>query len=999
MRKRLLKMITLVVLMLTISIGAFAIPANKQAVTVRQPNGKTLTFVLGGDEYVNWATTLDQYTLVRNSEGIFTYGVLDENGDLVASKYIASNANERSGEEIAFLSTLPVNLFYSDRQIELKKQNAPASRPANSDAKYPSIGTVKLLVILVGFSDKPFTYTNQNFVDLVSAENYNGTGSVKDYYKDNSDGQFIMDIDVAGPYTLPNTMAYYGGNNSYGSDQNMDYFVRHAIDAANPDVDFSDYDNDGDNRVDAIHIIFAGTPESSTGNDNEIWPHRSSVSPNIVKDNVRFGPYSCSAEKRNSVSMDGIGTICHEFGHVLGFPDFYDTDYTGSNGQAVVPGDWDLMSSGSYLNNCATPAGLTGLERQIANWAQPIVLTEGANGLYLPAINDSSVFYKIDLGNDNEFLMLEHRRKTRWDAYIPGEGMLIYHAQQNRLDRWLENQWNDINVTPNNRGWYIVPATGNNGHTETANAPFPGTSGNSNFTNTTTPANTLMNGTPTNKPITSIQYQNDTVITFNFMSNLPAVSTGAVTSSTITSISATVSGTILYYGDSTISERGAVWSISQQALRDLDQDSITTNVSSSTDEIFTVELTGLVPSSTIYYRAYAESATGTSYGEVKQFNTPSGLGTLLTQAATGVDSTHATIKGKIINLGEGELVEKGFVVSTDENNELTLESATMIQPDSTDANNVFYFTFDTLTEGMTYYFKAYLTTTLGTAYGTRRSFTTTFPAIENNVISSNQAFCLGETPQLLTGTEPTGGRGNFTYQWQQKGRTGSWVNATQESTNQNYQPEAITDSTYYRRIVTSNGVVEHISNTVLLDVKISRGGMISENISNDTIALGEETGLLKLNNYRGTIIDWERSIDDQAWESLNFNERNYPGETPTTEGTYTYRVKVQLDQCPSEYSAEKALYVKDYSSIQDVEAIFDYTVLPNPTTSQITITSDEAKAESLTITNVLGQEIIKETNCNINGKVIDLSSFESGVYFLNIKQGNKQATKQIILKK
>ncbi len=173
-----------------------------------------MTFVLGGDEYVNWATTLDQYTLVRNSEGIFTYGVLDENGDLVASKYIASNANERSGEEIAFLSTLPVNLFYSDRQIELKKQNAPASRPANSDAKYPSIGTVKLLVILVGFSDKPFTYTNQNFVDLVSAENYNGTGSVKDYYKDNSDGQFIMDIDVAGPYTLPNTMAYYGGNNS-----------------------------------------------------------------------------------------------------------------------------------------------------------------------------------------------------------------------------------------------------------------------------------------------------------------------------------------------------------------------------------------------------------------------------------------------------------------------------------------------------------------------------------------------------------------------------------------------------------------------------------------------------------------------------------------------------------------------------------------------------------------------------------------------------------------
>ncbi len=1000
MRKKLLKTMTLVVLMLTISIGAFAIPANKQAITVRQPNGKTLTFVLGGDEYVNWATTLDQYTLVRNDQGVFTYGVLNENGDLVASKYIASNANERSAEEIAFLSTLPVNLFYSDAQIELKKQNSPASLPANSDAKYPSIGTVKLLVILVGFSDLPFTYTNQNFVDLVSEENYNGTGSVKDYYKDNSDEQFIMDIDVAGPYTLPNSMAYYGGNNSWGSDQNMDYFVRHALNAADPDVNFADYDNDGDNRVDAIHIIFAGTPESSTGIDNEIWPHRSSVSPNIVKDGRVFGPYSCSAEKRNSVAMDGIGTICHEFGHVLGFPDFYDTDYTGSGGQSAVPGDWDLMSSGSYLNNSATPAGLTGIERQIANWAQPIILTTTSENLYLPAINDSAVFYKIDLGNNNEFLMLEHRRKTRWDAHIPGEGMLIYHAQQNRINNWLNNGQNNINVTPSNRGWYIVPATGNDAHTETSNAPFPGLSGNSNFTNTTTPANTLMNGTPTNKPITSIQYYNDSVITFNFMSSLPAISTGAVVASSITSISATVSGTVLYYGDSTISEQGIVWSVNQQALRDLDEDSINTAQAESIAETFTVGLTSLIPSTTIYYRAYAVSATGTSYGEVRQFNTPSGLGTILTRPATGIDSVHATLAGRIAGLGEGEYVEKGFVVSTDSDNALTLESSWSVSTTEPVQIGIDYtMTLDTLTEGMTYYFKAYVTTTLGTAYGTKRNFTTTFPEIHNNVISSDQAFCLGETPQLLTGSEPTGGRGNFTYQWQQKGRTGSWVNATQESTNQNYQPEAITDSTYYRRVVTSNGVVEHISNTILLDVKISRGGVISENISNDTINLGDATGQLRLNNYRGSIIDWERSIDNQAWESLGFAERNYPGETPTTEGTYSYRVKVQLDQCPSDYSEEKAIYVRDNSSLEDVENMFDFTVLPNPTAGQITITSEQSKAESLTITNVLGQEILKETNCNINGKTISLESLESGVYFLNIKQNGKQATKQIILKK
>lgn len=997
MRKGFLKTITLFMLMALISIGAFAIPANKQAITIRQPNGKTLTFVLGGDEYVNWATTLDQYTLVRNSEGVFTYGVLDANGDLVASKYVASNANERTAEEIAFLATLPVNLFYSESQIELKKQNSPASAPANHDAKYPSIGTVKLLVILAGFSDLPFTYTNQNFVDLVSQDNYNGTGSVKDYYRDNSNEQFVMDIDVVGPYVLPNTMAYYGGNNAYG-DANVDWFVAHALAAADPDVDYSIYDNDNNGYVDAVHIIFAGTPESSTGVDNEIWPHRSNVNPNIVKDNKRFGPYSCSAEKRNSVVMDGIGTICHEFGHVLGFPDFYDTDYTSSGGQAVVPGDWDLMSSGSYLNNSATPAGLTGMEKHIANWAHPIELTETADYLYLPAINDSAVFYKIDLGNNNEFLMIEHRRKTRWDAYIPGQGMLIYHGQQNRIDNWLYNSQNNINVNPNNRGWYIVPASGNDGHTESSYAPFPGSSGNTNFTNTTTPANTLMNGTPTNKPITSIQYLNDSVITFNFMSNLPSVKTDSVSATATTSTTATVWGSITYAGNGEITERGAVWSLSQSALSNLEQDSITSVASTSTDDVFSVGLTDLERSSIIYYRAYAVTSTGISYGGIKQFSTPSGLGTVLTQSATAIDSIHATLVGRLMGFGEGEFVEKGFVVSSDSENELTLESTWSVQNDTVSAG-YYYVTLDTLTEGQTYYYKAYITTTLGTAYGTKRNFTTTFPAIENNVISSNQAFCLGETPQLLTGTEPTGGRGNFTYQWQQKGRTGSWVNATQESTNQNYQPEAITDSTYYRRIVTSNGVVEHISNTILLDVKISRGGFISETISNDTIALGNSTGQLKLNSYRGTIIDWERSIDNQAWESLNFNERNYPGETPTTEATYTYRVLVQLDQCPSEYSEEKAIYVKDYSSLQDVADLFEFSVLPNPTVGQITITSEEAQAEVLVITNVLGQEILKETNCTINGKTINLDAFESGVYFLNIKQGNKQATKQIILKK
>ena len=109
MRKGLLKTVMLL-MCLMIGMGAFAIPANRQAITIKQPNGKMLTFILGGDENVHWAKTTDQYMLVRNDEGFFTYGILNEKGDLVASKYLAANPNERTAEERAFLSTLPVNL-------------------------------------------------------------------------------------------------------------------------------------------------------------------------------------------------------------------------------------------------------------------------------------------------------------------------------------------------------------------------------------------------------------------------------------------------------------------------------------------------------------------------------------------------------------------------------------------------------------------------------------------------------------------------------------------------------------------------------------------------------------------------------------------------------------------------------------------------------------------------------------------------------------------------
>src|SRR5574344_1812959 len=269
---KIFKTVTLMA-MLFISVASFAIPANPTPVTIKQANGKTLTFILQGDEYVNWAKTTDGYTILKNNEGMYVYATKDSRDNLIPSSYIAANTNERSSEDIAFLSTTRTDLRYSSNQVSSMK-NAWIQKNGTIHTKYTTTGTVKLLVILVSFSDLPFTYTNQNFQDLVKQHNYNNYGSVKDFYLQNSDSIFTMDIDVVGPFTLPNTMAYYGGNSSSMGSQ---YFVRDAINAADASVNFADYDNDGDGYVDAIHIIFAGTPESSTGNANEIWPHRGSV--------------------------------------------------------------------------------------------------------------------------------------------------------------------------------------------------------------------------------------------------------------------------------------------------------------------------------------------------------------------------------------------------------------------------------------------------------------------------------------------------------------------------------------------------------------------------------------------------------------------------------------------------------------------------------------------------------------------------------------------------
>ncbi|MDR1847043.1 MAG: M6 family metalloprotease domain-containing protein [Bacteroidales bacterium] len=982
-----LKVMIISIFFTFISQVLYAVPANPTPITVRQSDGRSLTLILQGDERVNWAKTLDNYSLLRNDEGFWTYAVLNDNGDMVYSQYLAVNKEERTKNENSFLATLPFDLRYNKEQIRIMRDRAEFAPNPNED-KYPTQGTVKLPVILVQFQDLAFTYTNANFQSLATDSNYNGTGSVKDYYRDNSGGNFLMDIDVIGPVTIPYNMNHFGGTS------NMDDFYIAAVQAADALVDFSLYDNDNDNKIDAVHFIFAGTPQSSTQNPNEIWPHRSAMySLTGLYDGITFQyqPYSCSAEKRSSSQMDGIGTICHEFGHVLGFPDFYDTDYSQSGGEAVTPGTWDLMAAGSYNNSSATPAGLNAWEKALCNWITPVTLTTTQDSLVLPALTRSNVAYKIPLSS-NEFFMLEHRIKEGWDTYIPGSGMLIFHGDNAKINAWLSSGNNSINVDPSNRGWFIEPASGNYNQTESAAAPFPGTSGNTNYTDYSTPASTLKNGTATGKPITEIRYTEDTTIVFNFMSNYPAVQTNTQVAGSVTGTTAIVSGKIIHKGGTDPTQVGFFWSIYSDSVNA----NANTVIGSMSNDSIIATLTSLPPSTTIYYRAFVTNSYGTRTGNLKNFTTLSGLGLVTTAVATNIGDNSATLGGNLINYGDGTAVDMGIVYTSDPNVTPTLSD------NSVSAGNTslgaFTVSVSGLQECVRYYYRAYVTTNLGTSYGSKLNFRTTYPAVSNNQISGDETLCAESVPTSLTGTVPTGGLGNFTYLWQQKGRTGSnWIAANGTNNSQNYQPDALMDSTFYRRIVFSNVTITDTSNTILKIVNVSRGGRLTKRIG-DTISLGQSTDTITLSGYRGNIIDWERQHNEGLWEALGNTSNKYI-ETPDADGTYAYRVTVRYEQCPVGYSDTLQIVIKSnaLTDINDVSASLN--LYPNPSNGLLSITSDIKNNANLTITNANGQIIYKLANIDLSKRDLDLRNLESGVYVLIITTENQEFKRQFVIKK
>ncbi len=499
--------------------AGIAVPAYPHPIEYRQPDGSILTIQLRGDEKVSWAETMDGHSILVNGEGYYEYAVLDEYGDMVFSGIRVSGAGQRSAEENTLLEDLPKGLFYSKRQIETFRR-VWEMRKVESE-RFPSTGDRTLIAILMQTPDISFTKTQADFDALFNQLNYTiggATGSVKDYYLENSYGQFDLSVDVVGPYTAQHNMAHYGS--AWAGARQL---ATEAVHLANPDVDYSEYDNNGNGWVEGIYMIFAGYGEEAGGGPNTIWSHAWSIDP-LQLDGVWISRYACSPELRGNsgTNITRIGVIGHEFGHILGAPDYYDTDGSGSGGHYTGTGSWDMMAGGTWNNGGATPAHHNAYTKtHTYQWASPSILNQPASITMNHAAEHYDSFYRVNTNTPGEYYLLENRHKVGFDAAIPGEGLIIYHVHKE-----IPASGNSVNVGHPQRMYPVCAGSNTDpfgppwtyGDINSDQTPFPGSTNQTSFTDQTTPSSLSWAGDDTQKPLTNItRNAASQTVSFDFM--------------------------------------------------------------------------------------------------------------------------------------------------------------------------------------------------------------------------------------------------------------------------------------------------------------------------------------------------------------------------------------------------------------------------------------------------------------------------------------------------
>lgn len=457
-----------------ISIIMLAVPAKRGLWrTLQLTDGSTVRAMLVGDEHAHFWQDADGNTY--RSAGDATYQKIDRAQVVAAAKA---------------------------RRVKANAARLKVAKRAAKDTKIFQ-GSRRGLIILVQFSDKKFSMTNpkafyNRFANELNFNEGNFKGSVRDYFRAQSNGQFDLSFDIAGPVTLPQKYSYYGANDSGGNDKNAEQMIVDALNAIGDTTDFSPYDWDGDKEVEEVFVLYAGYGEADSEDENTVWPHMYTLDDarlKYSKGGYKVNVYACSNEVSYTNEVAGIGTVCHEFSHCMGFPDVYDTSYGGNYGMQ----EYDLMDMGSYNGDSFQPANYTAYERMTCGWTIPVELKADTVVNNMASLTDHGQTYIIyNPDYKNEYYMLENRQPTGFDASLPGFGMLITYIDYdetvweynvpNTFDYGNDHQRITLFHADNSTASYQYQ--GYTVYTDAATDPYPYAS-NDSLTPTSKPAATL----------------------------------------------------------------------------------------------------------------------------------------------------------------------------------------------------------------------------------------------------------------------------------------------------------------------------------------------------------------------------------------------------------------------------------------------------------------------------------------------------------------------------